>query len=915
MKSSRRSISAFLIATSALIAPSAFSQEVATQQQEPTPSAVDPTGAEQTTSVEQQGQGEQAADVIVVRGDFIPEPLQETSEVAAFLTDLDLARQGDSDAASALGRVTGLSVVEGRFVYVRGLGERYSSALLNGSPLPSPEPLQRVVPLDLFPASVLSGVMVQKSYSVEFPGEFGGGVVNLSTKSIPDENFLQVGAGFSANSETSLAKGYTYDGSETDWLGFDDGLRKTPNQLREALVAGRRVDASLDLFNTANPPVLTNAQERQRIGQGFENAKLRLVQVNDSIPINGSFDINGGRIWDFGDTRLGVIGVAGYSNDWTTRDGVRQVATVAGNRAVAGDDFNFTSTTNSVGWDGLLTAGVAFGEHSINLTNLYVRRTTKQAQEQFGFNLGNGNFLLNERTGWYERQLWSSQLAGDFDFGDLDIAWRGAYAQTSRDAPYEWSIDYVFDPTLQRYLSGNNSTVNETRFSQLDDETSSAGIDLVYTLPMSGVRDWTISAGAAHQDNSRESETRSYNFLPNALSQGQQQQRVDFLLSDFNLGPNVGQFQISESTGNIENAPAYTAQLEVLSAYLKADIEPLLYLRTAFGARWEKAIESVQLIDLYGPEPLPNKVKKDYILPAATVTWNFLEDMQIRIGASRTIGRPQFRELAPQSYYDPESGRFLRGNPFLLDTKFRNIDARYEYFFAPEQYITVGAFFKDIDRPVDNLAQASGGAYTETTFNAPAAEILGAEFEVKKIFADPFPAMAWLAGKDLLVQANYTYSDAQVNVGSGDQVLVRTGTIAESRPASEFLIDGSRLQGQSDHVANLQLGWEDPVAGSQGTLIGTYVSERVTSRAVSSGGTVVPDFVEEPGLILDFVYRREFDASGLPVTLSFKAQNLLDEDYAETQTFASSGTFLGGEVTLNGYDRGRTFSVGVSTAF
>jgi outer membrane receptor protein involved in Fe transport len=123
------------------------------------------------------------------------------------------------------------------------------------------------------------------------------------------------------------------------------------------------------------------------------------------------------------------------------------------------------------------------------------------------------------------------------------------------------------------------------------------------------------------------------------------------------------------------------------------------------------------------------------------------------------------------------------------------------------------------------------------------------------------------------------------------------------QPASNFVIDGSRLQGQSEHVANLQLGWEDFMASSQGTLILTYVSERSSAR----GRPGEPDFVQEPGVILDFVYRKEFDAYGRPLTLSFKANNLLDEEYFEHQEFG------GGEVIINQYDLGRSFSVGLST--
>src|SRR3990167_5587497 len=186
MKTPYLSLSALLLATSALLAPqAAFAQAAAGPEVEE----------------------------LEVLGRFIPDVMRETSEVSSVLTIEDLKRAGDDTAAVALTRMSGLSLVSGRFVYVRGLGERYSSALLNGSPLPSPEPLQRVVPLDLFPSNILAGTVVQKTYSASYPGEFGGGVIDLQTVSTPVEPFLSIGFSVGGNSETDREEGLTYYGS------------------------------------------------------------------------------------------------------------------------------------------------------------------------------------------------------------------------------------------------------------------------------------------------------------------------------------------------------------------------------------------------------------------------------------------------------------------------------------------------------------------------------------------------------------------------------------------------------------------------------------------------------------------------------------------------------------------------------
>jgi hypothetical protein len=891
MKTPSLSLSALLLATSALIAPGSFAQET----QPSNPPAAETSDTDET---------EEEGDFIVVRGQFIPEPLQETSEVAAFISAEDLSRQGDSNAADALTKLPGLSVAEGRFVYVRGLGERYSSAILNGSPLPSPEPLQRVVPLDLFPASILSQVRVQKSYSVEFPGEFGGGVVDLSTLTLPDESFFEVGVGFGVNMETTAATGYTHDGGDADIFGFDDGTRKIPSQLNEAILASRRVGPLLDIY-----PQLTNAQELQRIGQSFENAKVNLVQLNTQIPANGSFDITTGLRQDFETWSFGLVGVLGFSNEWETEDGIQQEGFIDGGVLSPRANYSYTSTDNNVGWNGLFGAGLEIGEdHKIDWTNLWIRRTTKRTFVRFGEDpLNLSEPVLDERTAWYERELSSTQLDGTHAFGELELGWRTAYSRTERDAPYERQIRYYFDDTIDRYLHDAQRVTNRLEFSELVDEISSAGVTAKYTfpLPIPDVRDMEVSAGLDWFDNTRSATSRSFRFqAANPLPLGVQQTRVDFLLADFNITPD--RLVITETTGG-QGAGAYDAQLEVSAAYLKADFEPIPFLRVAIGGRFEEGTQSVSPRTLFLGEAQPAQPpvrEEEYFLPAGTVTWNFLDDWQLRIGASQTIGRPQFRELAPQQYLDPDSNRLFIGNPFLTDTELTNFDTRIENFFGRNQFFTLGAFYKDIEKPVEAVVAEQGNTIQQTYLNAPKAILYGAEAEIRTTFTDPFPDMLFLGGKDIFFQSNYTWSQSEVQVGPGDTVLALSGGGAPE-PAAAFVDDGSRLQGQSEHVVNFQLGWEDPIATEQGTFIVNYVSERSSAR----GRPGEPDFIQEPGVMVDFVYRREFDAYGQPMTFSFKANNLMDEDYLEHQEFG------GGEIIINQYDLGVSYEFGLSTRF
>src|SRR6478672_1539319 len=229
---------------------------------------------------------------IVVTGQRRRDIQRASTQVVNVLSAEAIARTGEGDIAGALSRVTGLSTVGNGLVYVRGLGDRYSLALLNGLPLPSPEPLSRVVPLDLFPTDVIASSLVQKTYSANYPGEFGGGVINLTTRAVPRESFLTLGAGISGDTETTGHLGYTYYGAETDDFGFGNGQRNKPPLLRAFIASGARIsDGTVD----------TTAIAAQLV-----SARTGLVQRWGHVAPNDSFNLTGGTSIDAGAGTLGV---------------------------------------------------------------------------------------------------------------------------------------------------------------------------------------------------------------------------------------------------------------------------------------------------------------------------------------------------------------------------------------------------------------------------------------------------------------------------------------------------------------------------------------------------------------------------------------------------------------------------------
>jgi hypothetical protein len=277
--------------------------------------------------------------------------------------------------------------------------------------------------------------------------------------------------------------------------------------------------------------------------------------------------------------------------------------------------------------------------------------------------------------------------------------------------------------------------------------------------------------------------------------------------------------------------------------------------------------------------------------------------MQVRVNASKTIARPQFRELIYQFYFDPDTNRRYQGNPNLQDSKLFNAEARYEWYFARDQRFITSVFYKKIDKPIETFI--SGSDFITSFANAPKADLYGAEVEVQKYFdMSNMSASEFFASRRLVAIANYTYTKSKLKVGTGDTVSVFGSS---SGLATDFFRDGASLTGQSDHLVNLQLGLEDQEKLSQQTIIFSYASKRVTSRGLANQDQ--PDVYEHPGVNLDFVARQGIHLAGRQFDAKFEARNILGNKYKETQ---SNGT---NTVIYNSYRYGTTFNFSLSTTF
>ncbi|WP_188661186.1 TonB-dependent receptor domain-containing protein [Sphingomonas metalli] len=920
-------LSALLLLSTGLVAPAALAQttgsgtttgtggatgappRASTPDAGRTQTSTPDAGVAQTQDGNAPGTQEQPVDIsapgamedIVVVGRNVPDLVRRTPEVVSVLSTADIARTGEGDIAGALSRVTGLSVVGNGFVYVRGLGDRYSLALLNGSQLPSPEPLRRSIPLDIFPTSVLASALVQKSYSVNYPGEFGGGVINLTTRAVPDKPFLSINVSGSGDTETTGLLGYTYYGSPTDWTGFDNGTRSTPAPLAAALSSGNLIVEGQNFTR----------RQIQDINASLVNARTTVVQRNGDIPANFAIDVNGGFARDIGDVRIGIIAAAGLSNTWRTRDATQQFSGGFVNGELTPTvDFRAVLTDNRIVANGLLGVGAEFGENRIRWTNLYIRDTIKQTRLARGTDaegFDGTTPIIDQNTRWFERQLIDTQLVSEFKFDDFGLDFRGSYANSQRESPYERTFRYLFDSNVGDFVN-NLGQAGSARvsFSDLNENAYSAGVDLSYKLPTA--TPITLTAGYAFNDNRRNSVRRDFRFLSadGALPSTVAQERPDYLLSDYNIY--TYNILLQETSGQ-SGAAAYDAGLRVHAGYGQIVASVLPGVSVNIGVRYENGRQFVTPLELSGrpsTSVAQTTIKKEYWLPAGTVTWNLAEDMQFRVNASKTLARPQFRELAFQVYQDPEGDRLFFGNPFLVDTELKNVEARYEWYFGRDQRLTLGGFFKRIDNPIETFAFRSTGQLQTSFANAPSADLYGGEVEVQKyVPLDNIFSGDFFASRRLLLNANYTYTKSKLRVSEGDRITFADGTQFDAR---DFFRDGAPLTGQSDHLVNFQIGLDNKERVSQQTILVNYASKRVTNRG-PAGTPQQPDIVEEPGVRLDFVAREEADFLGKVVEIKFEVRNILGTRFQEFQTAGDR------RIDINTYDLGTSFSLGAGVRF
>ncbi|WP_394838745.1 TonB-dependent receptor [Pendulispora rubella] len=759
----------------------------------------------------------------------------------------DIAKTPDRNAADASRRVVGVTLVEGRYLFVRGLGERYSNALLNGAPLPSPEPDRQAVPLDIFPTLVLSDVTVSKTFVPDMPGDFAGGSVNIHTRDLPPKFQFQANLGLGFNTQTTFQHRLSHEGGSTDWLGIDDGGRKLPSIIPNYTVS--RVNPDGETLN----PNLTE----------YGRAINSRMTTTDPISLpNGTLSLVIGDSFKFGKKKEQAFGyqvAAGYSrryvrrNDETLRrfDLVRRDATSPPELALQ-NDYVANTGLDLVSWNGLATLSYAPSlNHRFTLTGFYSRGSEKEGREIHGPNAErNFQTIYDTRLRFIARDLIFGQLRGEHRFPETmgtQIAWNGSVSRAALDEPNTRQTVYLDDPTRGRsWLLG---TLSGSHFYATQSEvTYGGGVDLTQPITRETKATKNFKIGGLITRKHRSFEARRFRFEPTNEVPNTILLPPDQLFTNDNVGPAIFLTEYTRPTDG------YKADHNIYAGYLMGDFWFGDRFRVIVGERVEASSQTIDTFSPFAPgAPASSKLAKTDLLPSANLVFKATESSNLRLSVSRTVARPQLRELAPFSFSDYFGAREVQGNPNLDRTRIWNYDVRYEWFPGEADVIAASAFAKSFDNPIEPVIISQAGG-VKSFRNARGATNFGIELEARKQLGFISKAL-----QDFSVLSNLTLVHSRVELRTDDPLLIQTSSV---RPLAQ----------QSPYIINFAVDYNRESSRTRVRVLYNIFGERISE--VGSNG--LPDIYEQP--------RGQLDASitqgiGQYLDVKLAAENILDSPY------------------------------------
>lgn len=784
--------------------------------------------------------------------------------VSDSLSNEELKSGPASDAAGALEKVTGVSVVDGGYVFVRGLGERYSSTMLNNAMLPTTEPERRVVPLDLFPASLIDNIKVLKTYSPDLPGEFSGGLVQMTTVEFPEQKTLNVSVSYGFNTQTTFNRFLGQPTNSTgEALGFGASARDLPSSIPtdKRLFVGNFTDQEFQQFGRSMP--------RQ-----YEVTPIRSMRPSQT------YSVSGGNSYG----KLGVVGALTFSSSpQHINEARRFLVNSGGGRAQIFSDYSdFNTDTEGVRMGAVLNAAYRLNANNkLLFRNTLTRDSDQQTRVFTGLNGGNNQDVRSTRLQWVERQLFSTGVEGEHaaaSLGNSLFFWQFTYSLSNRNEPNlvetirgrETGSDQQF-----RFLNLPESGLHF--FSKLNDkiyEPQGGWSKPFFNGPVSGI----FKLGFRGTVRRRDFDSRRFRFFPVRAQTINFDAPTSVVLGDANIRPDG--FVMREITRGTDK---YTANMDIYGGFAMVDLALGPKWRLVAGFRIEDANIQVRTIDplVPGAQPaLANLVNRDW-LPSVNAIYALNKRQNLRFSYGRTVNRPDFRELSPFEFTNIVGGYSTVGNPDLKRAVIDNYDARWEWFLGGNQLLAASYFHKRFTDPIEQIYRPTASELRQSFINVAGSVNQGLELEYRQGLARFSPKLSAFA-----LQSNFTFVDSKVDI-----------------PVDRFPQLTSRnrpLVGQSRYLFNVISEWNQPKWRSNARFYLNTVSRRLTDV----GTFQLPDVYQERQAFVDVVYQFALSENG-KWNMRFSAENLTDNHYKYTQA----------DFIVRDFRIGRTFTIGTSYSF
>ncbi|MCX6141234.1 MAG: carboxypeptidase-like regulatory domain-containing protein [Candidatus Kapabacteria bacterium] len=812
---------------------------------------------------------------------------KNASQVSDGIGREEISKLPDSDAGQSLKRVSGVTLVEGKYVYVRGVSERYSNTTLNGAALSSTEPDKKAFAFDMFPAELLENANVTKSFTPDLPGNFSGGLVQLNTIDFPSAFSVKLSGSQSINNYVTFHGNefLSYSGSSKDWAANGASDRSAPSNIP----ANR--EEFLSLNSKAQSGDVAASTRVSEIGSGFPNSNWNTSY--ETAPMNGGLGVTLSAPFDIGEKdAFGIVANVNYSNSYSmnrmTRSGLQA------DRSLGFDKTGYLAARSSnIG--GLFNMAYRIGESStISLKNVYNRSMDDESLELYGESFTQGQTRREFGFNYVQKELLTSQLGGEHTLGFLNntvVDWKLGYSETQRnepdyrrlqytrqtsDAPGSLAINFSPSPT------GDGTTAGRF-YSDMSEYYRIASMNLM--LPVQAAK---VKFGGLYEFRNRDFNARSFTVIQSRNYQGE----IDnlFLASETGKVNPAAPFADSNYSANrlmmseeTRLSDKYVASERIAAAYLMADVPFQVgdtRVRFIGGARVESSLQQLSSFNSQDQAVNPVVDVTD-LLPSINFVISPTADMNFRIGATQTLARPSLREFAPFSFYNFQIQAVTTGNPNLTRALIQNYDFRWELFPNPGEVLSVSAFYKTFKNAIEETILPSTSEVIYSFQNANGlAQNYGVEIELRK-------QLGFIAKS--LTPFTFSLNAAVIN----SHINVNQGGVTDSRT----------MWGQSPYTVNVGLFYTNFSTGSTINLAYNTYGKRIIK--VGQRGAYQfddPHVYEMPRQMIDISLTQSL---GSTFEMKFAIRDLLNQPLYWQQ----------GGVNIQSNVRGSTYTFGISYRF